>query len=279
MNDQTKALKPIDDIRISIQQMEPQFKMALPSQIAPEKFIRVTMTAIQMNPELLNADRKSLFSSCMKAAADGLLPDGREAALVTYKTKTGIIAAYLPMIGGILKKIRNSGDLAMITAQIIFKNDQFRYWVDDAGEHVNHEPLLFGDRGDPIGVYALAKTTDGAVYIETMTKNQVMAVRAVSRAQNGPWSGPFEHEMWRKTAIRRLSKRLPMSTDVETVIQRDDELYDINKADHVQIEKGKQLEKLLDNKSIEQAISDFELFNNPMIESEQLGTTKENIHD
>ncbi len=139
----------------------------------------------------------------MKAAADGLLPDGREAALVQFKDSV----QYLPMVGGILKKIRNSGELSSITSQIVHKGDKFRYWVDGDGEHVEHEPLVFGERGEQIGVYALAKTKDGAVYIEVLTMAQIAAVKNVSRAKDGPWSGPFATEMHRKTAIRRLSKR------------------------------------------------------------------------
>jgi len=56
--------------------------------------------------------------------------------------------------------------------------------------------------------------------------NQVEQIKKVSRSKdNGPW-GSFPEEMMKKTAIRRLSKRLPMSTDLEMVIKRDDELYD-----------------------------------------------------
>lgn len=218
-----KALKPIDEFRQALTKGEGEIKKALPPHITAEKFNRVVITALQNNPSLLDLNRASLFNACMKAAADGLLPDGKEAALVPFQGNI----QYTPMIGGILKKIRNSGELASITSQVIHKNDKFRYWVDIDGEHIEHEPLLFGDRGEAIGVYALAKTKDGAIYIEPMTKEQVMAVKKVSRAKAGPWSGDFEHEMWKKTAMRRLSKRLPMSTDLEQVIHRDDELYDL----------------------------------------------------
>ena len=59
-----------------------------------------------------------------------------------------------------------------------------------------------------------------------MTEKQVTDVKNVSRSKDsGPWSGPFAEEMWKKTVIRRLSKRLPMSTDVEDTIRRDDDLF------------------------------------------------------
>ena len=230
MTTETKKITTLEEVSGALVRMEPQFKMALPPQINSDKFIRIVVTAVQMNPYLIAPDvnRTTLYNSCMKAAQDGLMLDGREATLTIF----GKDVAYMPMVAGILKKVRNSGELSSITSQIVFKNDRFKYWVDSDGEHIEHEPLMFGDRGEAIGVYALAKTKDGAVYIEVMDKAQVMAVKAVSKAKSGPWAGSFEHEMWRKTVIRRLSKRLPMSTDLEQVITRDDELYDFDpKAD------------------------------------------------
>ena len=61
-----------------------------------------------------------------------------------------------------------------------------------------------------------------------MTKEDVEKIKQVSRGKNGPWSGPFAYEMWKKSAIRRLSKRLPMSTDLEHTIKADDNLYDLD---------------------------------------------------
>lgn len=224
MNDTptTKALKPVDELKSNLLKMESQFKMALPSHIPAERFIRIVQTAVSTDPGLMRADRTSLYSACMSLAQQGLLPDKREAALVLFGDKV----TPMPMIAGLLKKIRNSGELSSITAQIVYENDEFEYWVDADGEHLNHRPKVFGVRGKEIGCYALAKTKDGAVYIEVMTVDQIESVRKVSKsANNGPWAGPFKHEMWKKTAIRRLSKRLPMSTDLENAIKTDDDIF------------------------------------------------------
>jgi recombination protein RecT len=222
----TKAISPVDELKGSIQKMDSQFKAALPPHIPVEKFTRVLMTAISQTPALAECTRPSIFAACMKAAQDGLLPDGREAAIVMFNSKAGKQAQFMPMTAGILKKVRNSGELATITAQPVYEQDIFDYYIDADGEHIKHVPNMFGDRGKRIGVYALAKTKDGAIYVEVMTEKQVMDVKNVSRSKEyGPWSGPFEEEMVKKTAIRRLSKRLPMSTDIEDTIRRDDELF------------------------------------------------------
>lgn len=211
----------IADVRRDLNKLDGEFKMALPPHISVEKFKRVALTAIQSEPDLMRADRRSLFGACVKAAQDGLLPDKREAALVIFK---GTVQ-YMPMIAGILKRVRNSGEVASIASQLVYRKDVFRYWVDGDGEHIQHEPLMFGERGDIVGAYGVAKTKDGAVYIEVMTKADIEKVRSVSRAKNsGPWSDWWE-EMARKTVLRRLSKRLPMSTDIEDVIRREEEQF------------------------------------------------------
>lgn len=215
----SKALTPAQEIKGTLDKMSPQFRAALPAHIPVERFQRVAQTAILNDPGLAKADRRSLMAACVKAAQAGLLPDGREAALVTFKDQ----AVFMPMVGGILKLVRNSGELKSITSQVVYEKDAFRYWTDEQGEHISHEPQIFGERGSPIGVYSLAVLKDGGVYIEVMTAEQISAVKNVSRGKGGPWSGPFETEMWRKTAVKRLAKRLPLSTDIEITLREDDE--------------------------------------------------------
>jgi recombination protein RecT len=208
------------EVRTAVEKMAPQFKAALPSHIPVERFVRTTLTAVQTNPDLMEADRRTLFAAATRAAQMGLLPDGREGAIVTFGGK----CSFMPMLGGILKLVRNSGELASIDAQIVYKADKFTYrpGIDLVPQH---EPDWFGDRGEVVGVYAVAKMKDGAAYVEILSKKQVEQVRAVSRSKNaGPWSTWWD-EMARKTAIRRLAKRLPLSTDLDGVVHEDDELF------------------------------------------------------
>lgn len=231
-----------DQIKATLVNMAPQFRNALPKHIDPEKFIRVAQTAILTNPSLLNCERNSLYASCLKAAQDGLLPDGKEAAFVPFK---GTVT-YMPMVAGILKKVRNSGDLASITPDIVYEKDEFNYWVDEDGPHIKHViDFKNSDRGQPVAAYAVAKTKDNSVYIEVMTFDQIMKVKEVSRSKEGPWAGPFADEMAKKTVIRRLSKRLPMSTDLEETIRSDDQYYDFKEQPVVTGSQTPRLEKLM----------------------------------
>lgn len=215
-------LSPADETCKTLAVMEPQFKMALPPQIQSMKFLRVAQTAIRQNPKLVECERNSLYASLLKCAADGLLPDGREAAIVPF----GSSAQYMPMIAGILKKARNSGEIKTVNAQIVYKNDGYEHWIDEQGEHFKHVPAR-GERGDIMLVYAFAQTNDGGVFFEEMDMAQIQAVEKMSKQSNGPWKGPFKTEMMRKSALRRLLKyRVPSSTDLDDLIRQDDPMYE-----------------------------------------------------
>ncbi len=208
-----------------------EFQAILPSNCTFEKFARIVKTAAIQNHEILNADRKSLFMSCHKAAQDGLLPDGREAALVVYNIKQKDntykkMVQYMPMLAGVLKKVRNSGELTTIYAQVVYEADEFDYILGDS-ETIIHRPFIEGDRGKAIAVYAIAHTKDGGIYREVMNFAEIERIRSFSKNKDGlTWTEHWS-EMAKKTAIRRLAKRLPMSTDLEQIIQRDDETLEL----------------------------------------------------
>ena len=63
-----------------------------------------------------------------------------------------------------------------------------------------------------------------------MSFDEIEKVRAASRARGaGPWVQWWE-EMARKTVARRHAKVLPMSTDLDDLMRRDDDLYDFQAA-------------------------------------------------
>lgn len=226
-----RRASPVEVIRQNIMTLAPEFRAALPAHVTVEKFSRVAMTAIQNTPELADADRKSLFGAIVRLAQDGLLPDGREAALVIFKTKNkqggwDAKVQAMPMMAGLLKKVRQSGDVSKVSARVVHEHDEFsiNYGFDDEIKHV--PPPLDKPRGKAVGAYAVAVLADGSRYIEVMSLEDIEKVRSVSKSkdnQYGPWV-QWWGEMARKTVFRRLSKWLPMSTDLEEAFARDETL-------------------------------------------------------
>lgn len=233
-------------LRDRLNKMTPEFEKALPGHIPADRFVRTIQTAIQMNPQIASAcdtpgGMQSLFASCTKAATDGLILDGREATLVTFNQnvkvrrsdpdKWELRVQYIPMVAGLMKKARNSGQITSIAAHVVYANDAFTYVLGDA-ERIEHAPK-FGERGDPIAVYAIVRLKDGSVQREVMDKAAVMRIAAQSKNQKqyDPKEGKNYGEWWRKTVIRRISKYLPSSSDRDEFLQaveRIDEDFDFD---------------------------------------------------
>jgi recombination protein RecT len=215
----------VSQLRADLGRMTREFETALPSAIPADRFIRTVVTAVQMQPELLEADRRTLMSACMKAAQDGLLLDGREAGLSVYKDRKngGVTVAYMPMVGGILKKIRQSGEISSIRAHVVYEGDQFEYELGDE-ERIIHKPNLAKQGGNPLAVYAIAKFRDGDIQREVMSHGQVQKIRAKATGIGKACWDTEWGEMAKKTVIRRLAKRLPSSNDLDQVLQSDNAL-------------------------------------------------------
>jgi recombination protein RecT len=208
-------------LRQTLDKMAGQIKMALPAHISVEKFQRVAITAVQTNPDLLTCDRSSLFASLMKCAQDGLLPDGRDAAIAIFKGQ----AQYMPMVAGLMKKARQSGEISSWSAHAVHANDDFEYVLGD-DERIIHKPTM-GDQGPVIAAYSIVKLRDGTVARDVMTRVDIEKRRAVSRQGNSLQWTTFYEEGAVKTVIKHHAKRLPSSTDVDKLIDaldRDDML-------------------------------------------------------
>lgn len=230
MSNEVRKPTAVAVVRSELEAMGPQFSAALPAHIPVERFMRVVMTAIQNNPKLVECTRSSLFNSAMRAAQDGLLPDGREGAIVEYAKE----ASWMVMIGGIRKKARNSGEIATWDVQAVYEKDQFDFELGD-DPFIRHKPTL-GDKGKLIAVYSVATLKSGEKSRDVMSVSDVEKIRSKSKSQKGPWSDPiFYPEMAKKTVARRHSKVLPMSSDLDDLIRRDDALYDISGASDVRV--------------------------------------------
>lgn len=234
----TGTVKPIDEIRKALGSMAAQFQAVMPTKEHVDRFIRITVTAVQQNGKLMEADRNSFYAACMKCAQDGLLPDGKEAVLNIYNEKVDDntwkqIVQYQPMIEGMLKKLRLADDtIGAPSVQVVKEKDKFVFMLGDQ-ESIIHEPYLEGDRGKTRGAYSIVKFKDGGVSREYMSLDEIMQIRDRSKAKDsGPWkivdgkhSTMFD-EMCRKTVFRRHTKKLPKSTDLDNVIDSDNETFE-----------------------------------------------------
>lgn len=230
-----KKQHPLAVFKGNMEKMIGEKEFALPSNVTPEAFKNAAMVAVQDAPDILKCDQHSVFRSLRRLAAAGLVPDGRESALVTFnvkvKTQDGKEnwvkkCQAMPMVFGLIKMARRSGEISDIRAHIVYQNEvdqgKFSYVVGDT-EKLDHEPIVFGDKGEPVAVYAIARMKDGTVAREVMGADEVDKVRRAGSSQRlkgggvsdkpiGIWD-QWSTEMWKKTAIRRLCKRLDLSSE------------------------------------------------------------------
>jgi len=202
---------------INSPQMADQFARALPKHLPAERFARVAITALTRTPKLAECTQASLMKCLLDLSAMGLEPDGRRAHLIPYGTECTLIIDYK----GLVELIRRSGDVISIRSETVCEKDLFE-WKN--GE-ITHEVNWREPRGEVQAVYAEAVMKSGERQTATMTRQEVDAIKVRSRAgNNGPWKTDWA-EMAKKTAVRRLAKMLPLSSEIMSHVERDDDQF------------------------------------------------------
>ena len=215
MNDIAKK-NSAETIRGLLTKSKGQIATALPQHLNADRLIRVAMTSIQRTPQLLNCDPITLVGAIIQSAQLGLEPDGvlGHAYLVPFRNnkKNRMEVQFIPGYKGLIDLARRSGQVVSIGSHVVYENEKFNLKFGFE-ETLEHEPLPPSQRGERKGVYAVARLKDGSVHFEWLWAEEVEEIKKSSKAGNfGPWK-THENEMWRKTAIRRLAKYLPLSVE------------------------------------------------------------------
>lgn len=199
-----------------IGRMEPEYAKTLPVDVDPKKFIRVAQTAIKMTSGIDGVDRNSVFSALAQASQDGLLIDGKEAAIIPFKGK----ATYIPMVQGMLKRMRQHSEFASISHGIVYQEEinqgRFEYVKGDK-EFLRHEPLTLGEKkGDIVGAYAVLTTKSGEKFRAVMDIEAIN--KRLSKGNNSPAKREWREEFIIKTVLKQLYKIAPNSGDETGVL-------------------------------------------------------------
>lgn len=224
----SKALEPVKEICSVISRMSSSLKEVLPKGMHVDTFISTTKNAIQTHPsqeKLLQADRRTLFLAVQKCCADGLILDGREAAL----TVRGGKVVYEPMAQGLVKRAENTGKISKIDSEVVYTSDKFHYrpGIDDQPLFEPDWKIAPSDRGEAILVYAVVTLKDGSKITRILHKERVMQIGNAT-PNKGQYATTSDHftEWWRKTAIRNVLKYTPKSSALDNVIASSDEAFD-----------------------------------------------------
>jgi recombination protein RecT len=187
----------------------------LPQGIDKQRFATLTALYLDGNPDLLRCDEKSLRNSILQAAAMGLEIGSplNHASLLPFK-KRGVGLPTVQLIieyRGYISLCYRSGKMLALSARAVFEKDSFDFRYGSEC-HLHHKPAR-GNKGSLSAAYAIAYLYGNQIDFEVIDSETAAQARMDSPGSNHPDSlwNKRPAAMWIKTAIRRLSNRLPQS--------------------------------------------------------------------
>lgn len=192
-----------------IERRKTQLLEVLPRHIEPDRMMRVFQNAITRNKKLLECTDVSILMSLATCGAFGLEPNTPlgQCHIIPYKNEAQFQMGYQ----GLIELARRAG--CTIRVGKVFANDAFEMECGTT-PYLTHKPHFQGDRGEMIGVYAIAHAQTGLPIFEYMTVPECVAhgkkySRAYSK-NDSPWQTNPE-SMFLKTVVIRVCKYAPKS--------------------------------------------------------------------
>lgn len=202
------------------------FQSLLPKGLDAEWFLGEVKVAVARTPKLLECERMSVFDAVTTCAQLGLSPSGRlgSAYLLPFGGKCTLVIGYK----GYVDLAYRSGEVVGFGAQVVHEADEFDY---SEGFGVTIHRHVRSEEANPGAlryVYAWAEMRGGYKVSTLMLRREVLAIKDKApggKKSDSPWH-TNEAEMWRKTAIRRLIKLLPLSPQKAQALHRAQEVED-----------------------------------------------------
>lgn len=207
-----------------IKKMEGEIAKALPSVMTPDRFTRITLSALSGNPKLQQCTPQSFLGAMMTAAQLGVEPNTPlgQAYLIPYRNKGVMECQFQLGYKGLIDLAYRSGEVASIQANVVCENDEFDYAFGLERDEFTHVPAK-SNRGEPVYFYAKYRTKDGAYGFEVMGVEDVRKhAKKYSKAyDSGPWQTNFE-EMAKKTVLKKVLKYAPLKSDFVRAAAQDE---------------------------------------------------------
>lgn len=226
-NTQLTVKERTNNLRSLLEAGKDSLKQVLPKHMTPERMVKLTLVAASRTPKLLQCSPQSILQALMDAGELGLEPNTAlgHAYLVPYwnKRMNCYEAKFIAGYRGLCDLALRSSRVLAIDARAVYEKDTFKCTYG-LREKLIHEPTLAGDRGDFFCAYAIARMANGHPKFVVLSRADVERIRSRSQSKDdGPWRDDYE-AMAMKSAIRNLSKTLPMSHEFARALEADDAL-------------------------------------------------------
>lgn len=218
----SSSLLTYDTLKATLVERQPQWSGVLPAVLTPERFLNFALLCLAETPKLYECTKVSLLAGIYQAAKDGL-ELGRECYLVPFRSKNSLTeAVYVRDYKGVVTLLERTGKVAKAFSEIVYEQDVCTIDYGNASKPLTHQVAL-SQRGRPLGAYGAIVMQDGPWHVHYMDKTDIERVRsqAPGREQD-PW---IKHplEMWRKTALKNVAKYCPLTAEVQTTLDADDQ--------------------------------------------------------
>ena len=221
------------DIKSVIDAYRPLIAQALPKHLTAERIVQIATTLISRTPELAECSVESLIGSVMQASILGfeMIPALGQVYLIPFNNKKTGKREIQFIIGyrGLVSLARRSNQIKTIYTQAVYENDIFDYEFGLEPKLI-HKPAS-GERGNFIYAYAVAKFVNGSYAFDVMSKTDIDKIKATSKAGDSkysPWNSGYYDEMAKKTVLRRLSKLLPVSIEIQKEFATDEQVLKLD---------------------------------------------------
>lgn len=186
--------------------------------VDPRSLERFALSEFQKTPKLQLCTPRSVYLALVACAQVGLEPGGvmQHCFIIPYKNKQpdksyAMEAQFQLGYRGCFELANRSPLLARVGANLVYDAEVDALDIDlGSNAHVVHRPAL-RDRGEIAGAYAYAKFSNGEFDVEWCGMDDLEKIRKAG-AEGPAWRTWFD-QMYRKAPVKRLAKRLPLSSE------------------------------------------------------------------
>ena len=209
------------------------------NKISREAFEQIVLNAIAKDArkgsgQLALCSPSSFVTAVSECIAANIMPDGVGAALIPrWSSKNGCLEAnYDLMVAGMLMKAREALPDVAIQAHSVFVDvnddefgDEFIVTMGTSPEIVHKpDPEVEHSNENLFAVYATAHHPSNPIAeFEVMYRGEIDKFKDFSKAKGGPWSGPWMERQAQARPLRRLLKRLRITSSLRAMLGDEDE--------------------------------------------------------
>ena len=207
-----------------IEKAKPKLAMVSTAFLSEDRLCALALSMWKKDKRLRSCDADSFILALYKACQFGLDPTGigNQGHIIAYKGRAEFVRGW----GGVITMAARRG--INIDTFAVYEADEFEVarYVNSDGYHIGLHHKECRDNPDEIGkvraAYAIATCKDwDQPMVEVAWRHDIEKIRKNSASPGSPAWKTWYAEMARKTAVNRLSKRLPLFVPVKELVDND----------------------------------------------------------